>query len=266
MRYLFKDWDKIKKRLENKPVALFLDYDGTISPLADKPEKAFVPEETRQLLYNLLSIPKYRLAVVSGRALRDIKNKVGIDKIIYVGNHGLEIEGPKIKFANPVSVRYKRILGCIKDELGTKLAAFKGAFIEDKGLSLSVHYRLVDRGQIPQLKTILRETTIIYAVKGQIRVKPGKEVFEIRPALNWDKGKAVLWLLARWKFSLNDKDVIPIYLGDDVSDEDAFRVLENKGITIFIGTPKHSAAEYYLKDTVEVKDFLNRLQELSKEV
>lgn len=264
MRHLFEDWGKIKKNLNNKFIALFLDYDGTISPIVEKPEKAFIPKETRQLLRSLLKSPRCKLAIISGRALKDIKKKVGIERIIYVGNHGLEIEGPRIKFENTVSLRYKRILQDIKDKLKTKLSAFKGIFVEDKGLSLSIHYRLADRDQIPKIETILREATILYTIRDKIKIKLGKKVFEIRPSVEWDKGKVVLWLLARWKFDLKDKDIIPIYLGDDITDEDAFRVLKNKGIAIFVGKkPRNSYAQHYLKDTREVKDFLSRIAELS---
>jgi trehalose-phosphatase len=261
MKYLFKDWDKIKKRLNNKSVALFLDYDGTISPLADKPDRASTPDETRRLLGDLLKIPENRLAVISGRALRDIKKRVGIDRIIYVGNHGLEIEGPKIKFTSPVFMGYKRLLRSIRNDLGNRLVNINGILIEDKGISLSIHYRLVEESQLAHVKTVLHEATIVHVVRNKIRVRLGKKVFEIRPALEWDKGKAVLWLLARWKFGLSGREIVPIYLGDDVSDEDAFRVLEKQGITVFIGTPKRSRAEYYLKDSTEVKDFLRRFEE-----
>lgn len=279
MKYLFDYWQSLKKGLNNKCILWFLDYDGTLTPIVDRPERVVLSFETKGLLKRLAREPRYRLAIISGRALKDIKKRVGIDKIIYVGNHGLEIEGPKIKFSrppfdirrdpaiageSPVSLRYKRILQHIKEDLNAKLSAIKGVFIEDKGLSLSVHYRLAERNQIPQVKTILQEATILYTVRDKIRIKPGKKVFEIRPNADWDKGKVVLWLLARWKFSLRGKDIMPIYIGDDRTDEDAFRVLKNKGLTIFVGSPKSSCAQYYLRDTEEVTKFLKLILELQK--
>jgi len=262
MRYLFEDWDKIKKSLNSKFIALFLDYDGTLSPIVESPERALLPKETKQSLWKLLRSPKCKLAIISGRALKDVKKMVGIDRIIYVGNHGLEIEGPKVKFESPISLRYRRILEHVKDDLRFKLSTIRGVFIEDKGLSLSIHYRLVGRDQIPKIKTILHEATILYTVRDKIKIKLGKKVFEIRPSVEWDKGKVVLWLLARWEFSLKNKDILPVYLGDDVTDEDAFGLLRNKGITIFVGEPKKSNAQYYLKNTQEVKDFLNCIVQL----
>lgn len=263
MRYLFEYWNNLKSDFARKIVVLFLDYDGTLTPIVETPDKAVLSFETKRLLRRLIKNPKCKLAIISGRALGALKKKVDIPGIVYVGNHGLEIVGPKIKFESPLSLRYKRILEQIKDDLELKLSAIKGAFIEDKGLSLSVHYRLTDRTQIPKVKTILHEATILYTVRDKIKIKRGKKVFEIRPAVEWDKGKVVLWLLARWEFSLSDKDILPVYLGDDVTDEDAFKALRNKGITIFVGGPKKSNAQYYLKDTQEVKDFLNRIAQVT---
>lgn len=258
MKYLFDYWDKLKGNFVRKSVALFLDYDGTLTPIVSTPDKAVLSFENRRLLKRLIKNPLYKIAIISGRALKDVKKKVGISGMVYVGNHGLEIEGPKIKFESPASLRYKTILQHIRDDLQRKLSVIKGAFVEDKGLSLAVHYRLVDRSQIPKIKTILHEATIPYIVRDKIKIKLGKKVFEIRPALDCNKGKVVLWLLARWRFGF--KDILPVYLGDDATDEDAFAVLRNKGITIFVGKPKKSNAQYYLKNTQEVKYFLQRCQ------
>lgn len=262
MKYLYDEWDNLQKELgNNKYIFLFLDYDGTLTPIVEAPDKAVLSFETKNLLKKLIKNPKHKLAFISGRALEDLKKMINIQDIVYVGNHGLEIDGPKLKFESPVSLRYKTILQNIKDDLSAKLSTIKGVIIEDKKLSLSVHYRLVDRTQIPKVEAILHEATILYAVRNKIKTQIGKKVFEIRPSLEWDKGKVVLWLLARWKFVL--KDMLPIYLGDDVSDEDAFKALKNKGITIFVGGPKDSNAQYYLKNTQEVTDFLNRIANLS---
>ena len=264
MEYLFPHLKKLKDRLSDKFILLFLDYDGTLTPIAETPEKAVISQEAKDLLNKLSKKSHCSVAIISGRSLSDIKTIVGIKNIIYVGNHGLEIEGPKIKFESPVSLRNKRILQHIKEDLNTKLSTIKGVFIEDKGLSLSVHYRLAERDQIPQVKTILHEATILYTVRDKIRIKLGKKVFEIRPAADWDKGKVVLWLLARWKFSVRDKDIMPIYIGDDRTDEDAFKVIKKKGLTIFVGEQASSEAQYYLKSTEEVTEFLRLISDFKR--
>jgi len=259
MKNLFRYWDNLEKELSDKYIMLFLDYDGTLAPIVSMPEKASIAKEIKDLLSELSKSPKCKLAIVSGRALKDIKNVIGLKGIIYSGNHGLEIEGPKIKFEPIVSSRYKAILEQIKNNLNKKLSSFKGAFVEDKGLSLSLHYRLVDKKNIPQVKTIFRETVILYLVRNKIKIKTGKMVLEVRPHLEWDKGKVVLWLLTRQRFALKGSNVFPIYIGDDRTDEDAFRAIENKGLTIFVGEPKASYAKYYLKDTGEVFEFLQKV-------
>lgn len=259
MKNLFRHWDSLKRELSDKHIMLFLDYDGTLTPIVSSPEKAFISQEVKELLNELSKSSKCKLAIISGRSLKDIKNIIELKEIIYSGNHGLEIEGPKIQFVTPVSVRYKAILAQIKKELNKRLSSVRGAFVEDKTLSLSLHYRLVDKENIPKVRTIFYETVIPYLVRNKIKIKTGKMVLEVRPPSEWNKGKIVLWLLARQRVALKDKEVVPIYIGDDKADEDAFKVLKKNGISIFVGKPKLSYAQYYLKDTGEVKEFLKRI-------
>lgn len=262
MRHLFYNWKDVQKKLIDKYIFLFLDYDGTLTPIVDAPKLANISTKRKVLLKELAKSRRVKIAIISGRALKDIKNKVGLKNIIYVGNHGLEIKGPKLKFESPISLRYKTILKIIKSDLTKKLSPIKGAILEDKGLSLGIHYRLVNKKCISKLKTILHEATILYTVRNKIKIKSGKKVLEIRPPLEWDKGKTVLWLLSRQPFPFGNKSIIPVYIGDDATDEDAFEVLKNKGLTIFVGKPKDSFADYYLKNTNEVLQFLSKIQEL----
>ncbi len=256
MRYIFNDLEKIKIDLEGKYLFLFLDCDGTLTPIVDTPDKAVISQETKKLLDSLAQKKNCRVAIISGRALVDIKERVGLKNIIYSGNHGFEIEGPKIKYELVLPVGYKKILQRIKVKLKEKLSGIKGAFVEDKNLSLALHFRLVDKEQRASVKTIFHETTIVYLVKNKIRIKPGKKVLEVRPPLPWDKGKVVLWLLARQEALLKSQKIIPIYIGDDLTDEDAFKALKNRGLTIFVGNTDSSQAKYYVKDVKEVHDFL----------
>lgn len=259
MRYLFEEWDKLKEDISNKHIFLFLDYDGTLTPIVKNPNKAIMPKSTKGLLKELLKIPECRLAIISGRALEDIKNKVGLRDIIYSGNHGLEIEGPKIRFKSPIPVSFRIVLGEIKEQLTERLSLIKGHILEDKGLSLALHYRLVDKKYIPLVKVIFHEIGLPYKVAKKVKIRSGKMVLEIKPPIDWDKGKVVLWLLARQQFELGGKQVLPIYIGDDITDEDAFKALKNKGLTIFVGRPAVSEASYYLKNTQEVTDFMKQI-------
>ena len=264
MRYFFDEWGKIKKKLMDKFLFLFLDYDGTLTPIVKTPDKAFLSEEAKELLKKLAKVSDCPLAIISGGALKDIKSRVGLKGIIYVGNHGLEIEGPKIKFESQISPRLKSIIRHIYEDARSKFSRIKGVLIEDKGLTISIHYRLVDKKDIPELKRILAAIVEPYIVRNKIKINSGKKVYEIKPPVQWDKGKVVLWLMARQQFVQGDDKIFPIYIGDDNTDEDAFRALKNKGIAIFVGRSGKSEAQYYLKNTQEVAEFIRRITELKK--
>ncbi len=259
--YLFSDWKKIEKTLNGKFIYLFLDYDGTLVPIVETPDKAIMPKGTKDLLRQLSKMPNRKIAIISGRTLKDISKRVGLKNIDYVGNHGFEIKGPKINFKSPLPLRYRRTLEEIKDKLEENLSSFRGVFIEDKGFSLSVHYRLADKENIPTIEAEFYSVIFLYEFRNDIHVKPGKMVLEIRPPISWDKGKVVLWLLERRLFVMRNKKmkVLPIYIGDDTTDEDAFECLQNKGMTIFIGKPKKTKAQLYLKDSGEITRFLEAI-------
>ncbi len=259
MNHLFFQLNKLKSVLKDKFIFLFLDYDGTLTPIVESPDKAIISRKTMEILRGLSKNPHCKVAIISGRALKDIKNKIGLEGIIYAGNHGLEINDPKIKFKTPVSMRYMAILKKIKTILKKKLSKIRGVIVEDKGLTLSVHYRLVDKKDVWLVKTIFHETLAYYIVSNKIKIRPGKKVLEIRPPLEWDKGKIVLWLLTRLKFVFGKEPCVPIYIGDDTTDEDAFRALKNTGLTVFVGDPGNPHAKYYLRNTQEVTEFLGQI-------
>jgi trehalose-phosphatase len=262
MEYLFSQFSKIKELLRNKFILLLLDYDGTLTPIVETPSKAIIRKDTRELLQKLSRSIYCKISIISGRKLEDIKNIVGIDGIIYAGNHGLEIEGPKIKFESQVSPRLKSIIRNIATDIQKRLSGIKGALIEDKGLTLSIHYRLVGKKDMPIFKKIISEVTSLYTVRDKIKVNAGKKVYDIKPPVKWDKGKVVLWLLARQQLISGEKNVFPIYIGDDITDEDAFKALKRKGLTVFVGKPRNSKAGYYLKNTEEVTQFLRSILDL----
>jgi trehalose-phosphatase len=256
MEYLFSHWGKLKNRLSDKWIFLFLDYDGTLTPIAETPNKAVISKEIKDLLDKISTSPHCKVAIISGRALSDIKGLVGLKDIIYAGNHGLEIEGPKIRFESQVSHRLKSIIRHIYEDIVSKLSKFKGVLIEDKGLTIGVHYRLVDKKDVREFLSIFAGITEPYIIRHKIKINLGKKVYEIRPPVIWDKGKVVLWLLARQQFQAGEDKILPIYIGDDVTDEDAFKALRKKGLTIFVGERLGSEAKYYLKTTEEVAEFL----------
>ncbi|OGX19302.1 MAG: trehalose-phosphatase [Omnitrophica WOR_2 bacterium RBG_13_44_8b] len=264
MEYLFSKWDELREGLIGNHIYLFIDYDGTLTPIAECPDKAVILEDMRNLLRDLSSQPGCSVGIISGRALRDIKRMVGLEGIIYAGNHGLEIEGPKIKFESQISPRLLSIIRNLKQELTDKLSKIKGVFVEDKDVTLSIHYRLAARSGYLSARKIIEKAIQPFLTVNKIRVSYGKKVIELKPQVAWNKGRVVEWLLARQEFILGGRPVIPIYLGDDVTDEDAFGMLKNKGLTIYIGRPKKSQAKYYLQDTREVFEFLKKILCLCK--
>ncbi len=261
MDHLFGKWRKIKKKLEGKSIFIFLDYDGTLTLITQTPDKAILSLKVKNLIKKLIRSPRVKLAFISGRSLADLKKKIGIEGVIYVGNHGLEIEGPKIKFGYPALPGYQSALKKIKNRLNNELSHVRGVFVEDKGLVIALHYRLANKKQIPFVKSIFREITSTYTKNKLIKIKLGKMVFEAAPSVKWDKGKAVLWLLARGRFAAGGNRIVPVYIGDDKTDEDAFFAIKNKGLSIFVGNRDISSADYYLKNPREVAVFLGMLLE-----
>jgi trehalose-phosphatase len=264
MKYLFDEWDKLKKGLNDKIILLNLDYDGTLTPIAATPDEAVLSREVKSVLEELARVKDCELAIVSGRALKDIRKMVGIKNIVYVGNHGFEIDGPRIHFESLTPPDIKKVFAEIKDGLAKNLARLEGAVIEDKGLTLSVHYRLVPEEKADAVAKIFHKTCRPYHAAKQIRIGSGKKVFEIKPPIEWDKGKAVLWLLARQTRASGKGRVLPVYIGDDRTDEDVFLTLRKNGITVFVGRGERSAARYYVNDTGEVLRFLRMIRDFKK--
>lgn len=257
-------WKQLQKEIKKKDIFLFLDYDGTLTPIADTPQKAKLSTETKKVLARLAVIPCIKLAIVSGRKIADIKKQIGLRRIIYAGNHGLEIEAAGLKFPTPVSRQTKVVIKNIGEDLKCALSDIKGVLVEDKGLALSVHYRLVKKNNaINKLKTILKNVLEPYLAAGKIKVSKGKKVFEIKPPLEWNKGKAVEWLLKKLQ-ARREKHTLLIYIGDDTTDEDAFKALRGKGLSIAVGKPGKSSASYFLNNTGEVISFLKQIAEIKQ--
>lgn len=265
MEHLLSKWRGISETLRSRPISIFLDYDGTLAPIKRNPHKAAISKETKKLLLKLSRQKNCKLAIISGRALKDIKRFVGLKDVSYAGNHGLEVESIGLKVKETIPFKTRTLLEKIKGYFTEKLSAVKGARIEDKGLSMSVHYRQVSPSGVRMLKSIFKEAMQPFGEDERIRVDAGKKILEIRPQTGRNKGDIVLWFLAQQRLELNGEIPTPIYIGDDVTDEDAFRMLKDKGLTVFVGKSKRSEASYYLRNIKEVKDFLRRLLKLCSE-
>jgi trehalose-phosphatase len=231
---------------------LFLDFDGTLTPIVSAPRAAALSRKMRGLLIKLSRARGVKLAIVTGRSLADIKKKVGIKNIIYVGNHGLEIDGPGMKFRHPSEKTFRRAIGEICESLKKDLRGIGGVLIENKGLTVSVHYRLVKNNLVPAIKKYVRAAVNRPGVYKKLKINSGKKVLEVKPDTDWDKGAAVLKILRQF----GSKKFLPVYVGDDTTDESAFKALKRTGLTYRVGKSVSSSARYYLKDTQAVYKLL----------
>lgn len=259
MKYLFKEWETVRKKFKGRRLLLFLDFDGTVVPIARTPDKVVLPDESAALLSKLARSPKADVAFISGRSLKDVRRRVGLRGVVYSGNHGLEIRGKRINFTVSLPSGYHQAVKKISNILKRKASSVPGAFVEDKGLSLSLHYRLADKKRVPGLRSAFYAAVASFLSCRKVRVRPGKMVLELRPAVDWDKGSAVSWILRRQTRLPGGRNIFPFYLGDDLTDRDAFRALKGKGITVSVGRNKRLCADYYLKNQSEVVEFLRRI-------
>ncbi len=252
--------DELARRLAGKVPAVFLDYDGTLTPIADRPEDAVISQPMRDTVRRLAE--RCPVCVVSGRDRRVVQELMGLDGLIVAGSHGFDIWSPEEgTIEREEGAEFEALLNEVKGRLHEEIDLIEGALVEPKKSSVAAHYRLVPEGERAKVKEAV--DTILAEHPDELRVTPGKMVYEIQPKLDWDKGKAVLYLLEA--LNLDRADVVPLYLGDDVTDEDAFEALANRGIGIFVGPadapglPGQTAADYILFTTEEVSQFLDAL-------
>jgi alpha,alpha-trehalase len=249
---------EIEQRLAGRQAAVFLDYDGTLTPIVARPELAVMSEAMRQTVRALgRCCPT---AIVSGRGLADVARLIGLDDLYYAGNHGFEISGPgHTEISYEPGKQFVSAVNAISKRIESDIEDIDGAFVENKSYSLSVHYRLAAPERVPEVERVVDAVLEDFP---SLHKRHGKKVFEIRPKIDWDKGKAVLWLLEA--LHLNGPEVLPIYVGDDVTDEDAFAALKGRGIGVLVtDVQRSSAADYSLRDTEEVRQFLQKLTALA---
>jgi alpha,alpha-trehalase len=246
---------EIGRWLDGGQTALFLDYDGTLTPIVAQPDQAVLSEAMRETLRTLAET--CTVAIVSGRGLDDVRQRVALENMTYAGSHGFEIDGPnQTRLRNEKGAQALPALDAAEKQLHNRLADIEGALVERKRFSIAVHYRNVAAAHTDAVADIVDE--VLYDHDG-LRKGHGKKVFELQPDVAWDKGHAVRWLLRR--LDLDEKTVRPIYIGDDVTDEDAFRVLQESGLGIVVhGRETRSTyARYGLADPEEVQTFLQQL-------
>ncbi|KAF9616724.1 hypothetical protein IFM89_032000 [Coptis chinensis] len=270
-------FERIMNYAKGKRIALFLDYDGTLSPIVDDPDRAFMSDSMRTAVRNVANY--FPTAIISGRSRDKVHEFVGLTELYYAGSHGMDIVGPvrpsgnddnnsncirstdkqgkEVNLFQPAS-EFLPLIDEVFSSLVEITKGIEGAKVENNKFCVSVHYRNVDE---KNWTTIAKSVHEILKGHPRLRLTHGRKVLEVRPVIDWDKGKAVEFLLDSLGLS-ECEDVLPIYVGDDRTDEDAFKVLRegNRGYGILVSSvPKESNAFYSLKDPSEVMEFLNSL-------
>lgn len=260
MENLLENWQELRE-LFISPLFLVSDYDGTLSPIVERPEDADMSSRMRNRLSRLIDYCP--VALVSGRSIEDLRNRVRLENVYYSGNHGRTIRAPGIDFVAEEAEQIVESLKEICEELEERSENIDGALVENKGLTASMHYRLVDEGEVPKLREIFEEVVEPYLKRDLIETNRGKKVFEITPAGGWDKGRAVSQLRNLIEF---EEETMTVYLGDDVTDEFAFSSLEWTGIGVLISKEeRETTADFILEDVSEVGEFLDKLLDLLRE-
>ena len=252
------EMELISNQLIDRQPVLFLDYGGTLVPAKQKPEKAELSKKMRQALHQMAKL--IPVTIVSGRDVEDLCDRVNLPELVYAGSHGLEILGQDLHLELPDGIDVLDDLDKAMSELSRVLAEFPGVSIERKRFAIVVHYKKRD-----MLNTAYLEATIeqIQMQLPRLRKIGGKEVFELLPNIDWNKGRAVKWLLA--EMGLDGPDNLPLYIGDDATDEDAFRSLRGMGIGILVAKRRRpSMATYRVRDPDDVLELLHHLIHILK--
>ncbi|KAI3460016.1 hypothetical protein Pfo_016679 [Paulownia fortunei] len=261
-------FEEIMTASTGKQIAVFLDYDGTLSPIVEDPDRAFMTSEMREAVRDVAKF--FPTAIVSGRCRAKVYNFVRLSELYYAGSHGMDIKGPakgqrqgnQTVLCQPAR-KFLPMIDEVYKSLIEKIEYIPGAKVENNKFCLSVHYRCVEEKRWVELADQVKSVVKDYQ---QLRLSQGRKVLEIRPTIKWDKGNALEFLLESLGYA-ESNDVLPVYIGDDRTDEDAFKVLRNRGqgLGILVSkAPKETNASYTLQEPSEVMHFLKRLVEWKK--
>lgn len=257
--YLFDHLQDIDFRTNSHRI-LFLDYDGTLIGFQNKPDQVSTPAHVQSIIDELADNSSITLVIITGRTLSDITRLVDTKKLIVAAFHGLKIRYPNSKeFVWEKAEKNRNLIQKIKKRSVQEFQHIKEIYIEDKTYTLAFHYR-----QVPDKKSkeLIEKFISIYKKidnEKKFEVLQGDKVIEIRPK-DWNKGKAVEILLKKLENKKND--LFPIYIGDDTTDEDAFRFLQHRGLDIYVKneSQRETLAQYYVNNPNEVYKFLQWLK------
>jgi trehalose 6-phosphate phosphatase len=238
--------------------AVFFDFDGTLSDIVENPDSARLVEGAAEALTSLTA--QCPVAILSGRDLADVRQRIGLPGIWYAGSHGFELTGPDgAHHENAEAAASIRVLEEAAAELADQLGHIPGVVVEHKRFGVAVHYRNAARDRVGEVAAAVRSA----GRRSALRVTTGREVIELRPNVDWDKGKTLRWVLDYIRHDEQPGPLVPIYLGDDITDEDAFDAIHDDGVAIVVrhtdDGDRATAANYALDNPEQVRDFAERL-------
>ncbi|MCJ7436932.1 MAG: trehalose-phosphatase [Acidimicrobiia bacterium] len=261
----------LRRRLGAQPIALFLDYDGTLTPIVARPELAVLADNVRTELERVAA--RCFVGIISGRDLADVRAMFGgdesadrsgggateADHLWFAGSHGFDVaapDGTRTEFEEAHA--HLDALGAAADDLERALVDIPGAWVERKRFAVATHFRQVDDARVPDVEEAVDR--VLGAHEG-LRKTGGKRIFELRPDVAWDKGRA-LWSLFE-RAGLARDDDLAVFIGDDVTDEDAFVALGDDGIGLVVADEaRPTDADYRLSTPDDVRAFLAELATL----
>ncbi len=237
--------------------AVFYDFDGTLSEIVDDPDAARPVAGATTALQKLAA--RCPVAVLSGRDLADVTRRVGVPGIWYAGSHGFELTAPDgTHHQNDAAAAAIPVLERAAGELRERLGSIPGVMVEHKRFGVAVHYRNAARDRIGEVAAAVRAA----GRRSALRVTTGREVIELRPDVDWDKGKTLRWVLEHLHRP-GSGALTPIYLGDDITDEDAFDVVRDGGVPILVrhdeDGDRATAALFALDSPAQVREFTDWL-------
>jgi trehalose 6-phosphate phosphatase len=241
----------------NRPLLLLLDFDGTLCEFQPSPEQVWLRRPRREALQQLIARRGVTAGFVSGRRLADLRERIGLTgDMWFAGLHGLEIEGFGRRFVHARVDEARGLLGLLARALRVQTADLPGVIIEDKELSLALHVRQAHPDDKIKADAAFLRMTLPHIDDGTLRLMPGSNVSELLPNIPWNKGDAVSWICAEEK-SRRGESPMTIYLGDDVTDEDAFTAVGDQG-SVIVG-PRPSRIATRLENPAAVEAFLREL-------
>lgn len=253
---------EVYERVKGRHALLLTDFDGTLAELAPTPAEAVMTATVREQMDILGALETVTLGVVSGRRLFDVRARAGPAPEFAAGLHGLEIMGPSERFVHPALESVVPVVRALVQTAELELAGVRGVVIEDKTFSLACHVRLADPGEGARALDRFGALAEPQIERGVLRLLPGAMAYELLPAADWHKGRAVRWIRERVA-PRHDNPTVVIYLGDDRTDEDAFSELEAGDLAIGVGPRPHShLIDWRLAGPASVGRFFERFAQM----